>query len=293
MKKEKLEKLILRYSGAATVILGSQAAHGQIVWTDIQDVTLSSNKDTINLDINNDGETDYRITQFVDSIISGDNLTGVQIETFGTAGNQVLGLDYLNYNYPFRLNVGDTIGAGENFRGLGQTSAPNTFVGYMGLGVNGVTYPNSQFVDATNGITDGFLGLRFNSDVNDTIRTFFGWVRVNVAADLRSITILDYAYESMYDSTIYAGFGSPLSEEEVQVDLPEVVQRGQYLDIDLPEGFRPEGEVKFFNLGGQLLSEQNINDHKNRLPLEELPKGVMVAVVSSNGVETSKKVVVY
>ncbi len=293
MKKEQLEKILLRYSGAATLILGATSAQGQIVWTDIQDTTLSNNNQRYDIDVNNDGEVDFRITQFVDSIVSGTNLTGVQVETFGTAGNQVLGLDYLNYNYPFRLGVGDTIGAGEPFKGLGQGTAPNRFIGYMGLGVNGITYPNSQFVDTTNGITDGFLGLKFRADENDTIRTFYGWVRLDVAADLRSVTIKDYAYESTYNGTIQAGFGSPIGIDEVQVDMPELVQRGQFLDIELPEGFKPQGEISFFDLGGQLIRKEEVSGQKNRIPLESLPKGMAVAVFTSNGMDTSKKVVVY
>lgn len=293
MNKERLEKILLRYSGAATVILGTQAAQGQIVWTDINDTTLNGNNQRYDIDVNNDGEVDFRITQFVDSIVSGDNLTGVQVETFGTAGNQVLGLDYLNYNYPFRLGVGDTIGAGEPFRGLGQGTAPNRFIGYMGLGVNGTTYPNSQFVDTTNGITDGFLGLKFRSDVNDTIRTFYGWLRLDVAADLRSVTIKDYAYESTFNGTIQAGYGSPIGIEEVEIERPELVQRGKFLDIELPEGFISEGEVKFFDLGGKSISEITIDSSTTRIPLENMPKGMMVAVCSSNGMDTSKKVLVY
>lgn len=293
MKKEKLEKVLVRYSGAATLVLGAQAAQGQTVWNDIPDTTLSNNNQFFELDINGDNEVDYRITQFVDSLIGSENMSGVQVETFGTAGNQVLGLDYMNYNYPFRLNVGDTIGEGRPFKGVGKTSTPNRFIGYMGLLVDSTTYPNSQFVDRTNGITDGFLGLRFRADVNDTIRTFYGWVRLDVASDLRSVTIKDFGYESTPDSMIQAGYGSPIGIEEVEVELPELVQRGEYLDVELPESFSPSAEVSFFSLSGQLIRKEELEGHSNRIPLQSFPKGILVAVVRSNGMDTSKKIVVY
>lgn len=297
MENKKLDKILLRYSGAATVFLGAPALHAQIEWTDIQDTTLNTNGARYEIDLDGDSARDYTIVQLVDSIINGNNFTGLQVEYSGPAGrqvNQVLGLDYMNYNYPFRLNVGDTIGVGKPFQGLGRGASASRYIGYMGLGVNEVTYPNSQFVDTVNGITNGFLGLRFGIVVGDTVdNTHYGWLRLDVAADLRSVTIKDFAYQQTPDSAIQAGFGSPLGIDEGEVEKPGLVQRGQFLDIALPESFTPEAEVVFINMSGQLIRKEDVQKHQSSLPLEGLPKGVLVAVVRSNGIETSKKVVVY
>ncbi len=293
MKKELLEKVLFRYTSMASVLLGTQAVQGQVVWTDIADTTLTQNDQYFDLDIDGNNEVDFRITQFVDSLNGLDLLTGVMVETFGTAGNQVMGINYQAYNYPFRLNVADTISSEKLFKGLGASSTPNRDIGYMGLGVNGATYPNSQFVDSVNGITNGFLGLKFRSDVNDTIRTFYGWVRLDVAADLRSVTIKDFAYQSTYDSLITAGQGSPIGIEELEVPTPELVQHGLYLDVNLPEGNRPKAEISFYSLNGNLIKQAKIKETNSTFPLADLPKGMLVAVIRHKGMDTSKKVIVY
>ena len=292
MKKDKVENILLRYSGVATLVLGSQAVQAQVVWNDIADDTLNTNGAYVDLDIDTNGVVDYRITQFVDSINNGTNITGVQIETFGSTGNQVLGLDYANYNYPFRLNVGDTIGVGRPFKGLGKASGTR-YIGYMAVALDNNTYPNSQFVDRTNGVTDGFLGLKFYSLENDTVRAHYGWIRVDVAADLRSIIIKDFAYEETPDSMITAGKGSPIGLPEVKKEAPEVVQRGQFLDIQLPEGFRPEAHITIVDMSGRVLKQLEISALSSRVPLQGLPKGILIATVSSNGVDSSKKIVIY
>lgn len=287
-KKDKIEKIALRYSGAAMALLGSTTAGAQVVFTDIQDTTLDASGQfyDINLDLDTNGIMDYRITQIIDSTSA--DVTGVQIETRSTTGNQVLGLDYGNYNYPFRLNVGDTIGLGEPFKGLGS----NDKIGYLGFEIGDTTYPNSQF---KGGVTNGFIGLRLRAaDTNGTLQTHYGWVMIDVAADLRSVTIKEFAYQATPNTQVLAGEGgSIISVPEFEPALPTLVQRGEFLDIELPEDFRPGGEVIFSDLSGRQIRTANFSGRNHKMPLEGLPKGVHVATVRSNGREASLKVVVY
>lgn len=292
MDQKKLDKILTRYTGMAAAVLGVQAANGQVVWTDVVDSTLSKNGDhydfNINADFdsNNDPIFDFRITQLVDSTSS--DFTGVVVESKGPFVNQVIGLDYANYNYPFKLNVWDTIGASQTFKGINT----GRNIGYMAFEVNGVTYPNSQFVDTVNGITDGFLGLRFRTLENDTVRTHYGWIRLDVSKDLR-VTIKGFAYEQTPDSMIVAGEGAPIGVRELVVDKPEMVQQGRFLKVDLPENFKTEGQLRFYSLGGQLIREEEIVQDYSTIELGSMPKGVLVAVLETNGAEHSKKVVVY
>lgn len=291
MKKEKLEKTILRYSGVATALLGAQAANGQVIWTDIADTTIQKNGGYYDLNIDQDtaGIVDFRIVQVIDSLSSAFSVTGVLVQAQGNAGNQVLGANYGNYNYAFRLNVGDSIGNGRPFNGI--NSARN--VGYMAFEGDGSGYPNSQWVDTNNGIVDGFLGLRFKADVNDTIRTFYGWARIDVSDSLESFTIKDFAYESTPLKTITAGQGSPIGVEEFHVEVPSLNQRALVLDLNLPESFQPESEIIFSDLSGKMIQKIERKGHMNSISLENLPKGVLVATVRTNGMDISKKVVIY
>lgn len=292
MKKDKLEKAILKYSGVATAVLGASAAQGQVVWTDIPDTIISTNGGSYNVNIDQDtaGIVDFRIVQVIDSLSSAFDVTGVLIKDGPNgAGNQVLGLDYGNYNYAFRLGLGDTIGAKENFKGI--HSGRNT--GYLGLEAAGNGYPNSQWVDTTNGVKDGFLGVRFKADRNDTIRNFYGWIRIDIAKNLESFTVKGFAYQEIWDSSITAGLGSDIGIEDFEVEKPELAQRGLLLDINLPETYNPQVSLNIVDLSGRSINSQELIGYRNTVELENLPKGILIATVSSNGIQTSKKIVIY
>lgn len=279
------ESILLRYSGVASVILaaGGVNAQSDIILT-VVDTTLDQNGQSFDIDLDTNGVMDFRINQIVDSTTF--DITGVTIQARGPAANQVLGLDYANYNYPFRLNVGDTIGPGKPFTGVGV----NDRLGYLGLVVDGSSYPNSQF---TGGVTNGFIGVRFQGNLDSLVETYYGWIRVDVAADLRSVTVRDFAYVTVPDSLIRAGFGSPLEVEEPELPQVEFTQRGQYLDYTLPEGRTGTADLLIFDLSGKLISEAVLTEKSGTYPMQGLPKGVLVAVIRNQGVEASKKVVVY
>lgn len=287
MKKDTLETSVLKYTSLAAAVLGTQAAGAQAIWTDIQDTTLMTNGAMYNLNLDGDsGVVDFRITQLVDSGLA--RVTGVIISAGVNATNQAMGVNMANYAYPFNLNVGDSIGPNQVYRGI--NSAKN--VGYMAFQINNTTYPSSQFVDTTNGITDGFLGLRFIRFINDTNRTYYGWVRVDVAADLKSITIKDYGYMPIEREGMTAGENSPIGLHESGLPEIDMVQMGHTLHIDLPVGFKESGSVEFYDLGGKLISKHNLDARKSVFDLSNLPKGVLIAKLATNGMEASKKIVV-
>jgi hypothetical protein len=286
MKKAKSgDSVLLRYSGVVSAILAAAGVKAQAdtVLT-VVDTTLDMNGQSFDIDLDTNGVVDFRINQIVDS--TNFDITGVTIQARGPAANQVMGLDYGNYNYPFKLDVGDTIGPAQNFKGVGV----NDRLGYLGLIVDGTTYPNSQFV---NGVTDGFLGVRFEGNLDSLVETYYGWIRVDVAADLRSVTIKDYAYISAPDQLIRAGFGSPIGVEEVELPQVEFAQRGQYLDYAFTEDHHHEAVIRFFDLSGRLIDERNLSEEQGTISLSSLPKGVLVAVIRSGAVEASKKIVIY
>lgn len=290
MEKNKLDKIFLRYSGAAAALLGANAVNGQVIWQDINDVVLNTNGAYYDLNLTNDtiNDTviDFRITQYIDT--TNAHITSVKIEAEGTATNEVMGFAYGNYNYPFRLNVGDSITAGKSFKGVGNNGGYLAFIDGQGT-----LYPNSQFVDTANGITNGFIGLRFQADLNDTIRTFYGWVVLDISDDLKTTTIKEFAYQAIPDVGLRAGDGSPLSLEEPKVDYPNIAQRGLNLDVTLPGDFRPKAEIEFVDLSGRVFATRKMHSREETFSLADLPKGIHIAIVRSNGKEASRKIVVY
>ena len=280
------ESVLLRYTGVVSALLaaGGLKAQPDTVLT-VVDTTLDKNGERFDIDFDTNGVVDFRITQIIDSTTF--DITGVVIQGRGPAANQVLGLDYGYYNYPFRLNIGDTIGPGKPFKGVGV----NSRIGYLGLIVDSTTYPNSQF---KNGVTDGFLGVRFEGNLDSLVETYYGWIRVDVAADLRSVTVKDFAYVTVPDSMIRAGFGSPIAIEEVpERTIGEFAQRGQFLDYQLPDEQHQPASISFFDLSGKPLREVALSEAAGTVSLRDLPRGVLVAVLRTRFGAISKKVVIY
>lgn len=288
MIKEEIKKTAARYAKVATALLGVHQAQGQVNYVDIADVTLNTNGATFDLNIDNDtnGVVDYRIIQYVDT--TDFNVSGSFIQARGTGRNQVVGLDYANYYYPFKLDLATPIKPDTSFKGLGTSRN----WGQLGLRIADTTYPNDKF---TGGVTDGFIGLRFRDFRNDTLRNFYGWLRVDVAADLKSITIKDYAWEEQYDSAIVAGAGSGLiGLQEAQAAQPQLQQLGQFLQVSLPEAYRGEDfELSFTDLSGKEISRSTVSANDTKVALHHLPKGILVARVRVQNAENSLKVVIY
>jgi hypothetical protein len=288
MKNKDLKKIALRYTGVATALVGAQHAQGQINYVDLPDTTLNTNNATLDLNIDQDtnGVVDYRIIQYVDT--TEFQVSGSFIQARGTGGNQVVGLDYANYYYPFKLNLGSEIGPDTIFKGLGTSLN----WGQLGLAIADTAYPNDQF---SGGVTDGFIGLRFRDFRNDTLRNFYGWLRVDVAADLKSITVKDYAWQEQYDTAIAAGAGSGLLALAEQKRMqPQLQQQGKMIYITWPKNESPlAAQVYFSDLSGRRLKTLALQDGQTQIALEGLPKGMVVATLKAKQIETSLQVVVY
>ena len=265
--KEKNKEESLKYLGAIGGLLAAYGADAQITYVDVADTTLNTNNAQWRLNIDEDtlGVIDYRFIQYVDTSVF--NVSGNFIQALGSSGNSVLGLDYGNYAYPFNLSPGDTIGPGKSFKGAGGSSA----VGQLALEVNGSGQPNDKFT----GAVDGLIGLRFRATVNDTLRTFYGWIRVDVGADFKSITIKDYAYNTQEGASITAGEGSSwIGTEELEVDRFALRQMGDQLYFENPN---PEVELEIISTSGQLIHEAQFEEGPHRFDLSQLPKGIYIA----------------
>lgn len=291
MDKETLQKLVFRYGSLATALIGLDKAQGQVVYTDVIDTTLATNNALYELNIDGDtaGVVDFRIIQYVDT--TQYNASGSFIQSRPGEASQVLGLNYGSYHYPFKLNVRDEIAADTNYKGTGGPSD----LGQLAFSINDTTYPNDKFRD-TAGVEDGYLGLRFTISENDTDRTHYGWLRVDVAADLKSITIKDFAYEARPGEAIRAGEGAPF------FDLPEAgeewpvtfYQAGRSLRVELPEGERGPHRLRIHDLGGRALKTYEVEGAQWEQSLASLPQGVLVARLEGpQGQVKSIKVVNY
>lgn len=196
MKKElpkNLSKKLLAYSSAAGAVMAvGQTANAQIVYTDVNpDETVVGS--SYNLDLNDDGTTDFVLTQ--GSWYSG--WSTVRITPQGGAG--FLSTQYPpasgwgTYTFAQMLEANDAINdAGQFNASSGNSTMSLGFFGTIGAG---------PFLNQT----EKFLGLRFTLDGGSTYH--YGWARVSVDGAAASLVVHDYAYESAADTEILAGAG--------------------------------------------------------------------------------------
>lgn len=281
--KDKKQNESLKYLGAIGGLLAASGAQAQIKYVDLPDTTLNTNNAYWDLNIDEDslGVVDYRFIQYVDTSIF--NVSGTFIQARGNAGNSVMGLDYGNYAYPFNLSPGDSVGPGKPFKGAGGSNA----LGQLALEISDTGHANDKF----NGAINGLIGIRFRAEIDDTNRAFFGWIRVDVAADYKSITIKDYAYNTQYGEGITAGEGSTwIGQEELEADRFALRQLDQQLYFENP--FQA-AELQIISMGGALIESANFEAGKKYFDLQHLDKGMYIARLIGQGHSEELRVLVY
>ena len=187
--RSKLSKQLTKYSALTAAIVGVADANGQINYTDVNPDFVGGPGGEYLLDIDNNGTNDFRI--YHNGALSASS-AAILIQPL-TASNEVLGSDSGFYAYPFVLNSGDTISSG-------QTSWNNT--GFSS-GFQSLNYGVSCGIGNWCGVTDGFIGLRFNIAGSGI---HYGWARLDVPNDnSQPWTIKDIAYNLTVNESLLAG----------------------------------------------------------------------------------------
>ena len=181
-----------------TAILFSASTNAQIVYTDvtpdqvISATTIPSMED-YNIDLNNDGISDYKIScsrsggicplapssRLYINFISDSALNSNAVVT-GTS-----------ITYPLAMNFNDSISSGLSFSSFGylrRNTSGGPCTGTFGVWSYSI---------------DRYLGLKLIVGAN----TYYGWARmqIDVITGIPSCTIKDYAYNSIPNQPILAG----------------------------------------------------------------------------------------
>ncbi len=160
----------------------------QIVYTDVKPDSVING--SYNLDLNNDGITDFVIQQSA-TILTCQR--GVQtsrgiVSIMATDGNNAIIND--GTGYAFALNYASAIVPDSQWSAVSQvlfntgTTCTSTRKGYWVVGQN-----------------DQYLGLRFTK----SNKTYYGWARLYAGGS--TVSLRDYAYDTIANQTIFAGQG--------------------------------------------------------------------------------------
>jgi len=202
---ESLDKRLLAYALAAGAGLAAapELAQASIIYTNPDpDITKFNSNDFIDIDLNNDGTADARVT--ITKFYPYFDAAGVDVRVEGNAQpTGVIG----GPGVANALLAGDPIGVAQSFQGISASSR----VMASAYSYEGNSYPYyGDFANAG----DRFLGLRFQINGAD----HFGWAQFNVTVSAASngetfaearVALLDYAYENCAAEGIQAGATPP------------------------------------------------------------------------------------
>lgn len=223
--------------------LSAVAAHAQIIYTDIPDVTIAKVGAIYSLDLNNDGTKDYefRIEKSTVSSYCGSDphkKTNYDLNVYPFNGNETT---------PSSFSLNSAIGS----TGISwSTSSPQTMVYSVWscfAGIKG-SYSWAHIIggDWIN-VNDKYLGLKLH--VASTV--YYGWARCSTTIDNTgtklTLTIKDYAYNSIPNQSILAGQTSAVV---TQVQKKAVINDEDKIDKErisnYPNPFSNSTTISFF-----------------------------------------------
>lgn len=276
MKKD-LKKELLRYSSAAAALLGATEMNAQYQYTDIPDTTIDYNNGFYNLDLDQDGQMDFTIRQYVDTGAAG-NTNAVLIQPYTNTINRIAGEKQGQYNYPFNLAAATVVDNSTEWDGAGGQFT----TGYMAFVVDGQAYPNSNWIGP---LTDGYLGLQLWKPTG----LYYGWARLNISEDSKSFTVLDFSVNLTADSSIVVGSELLGQIENVLNAVNIAVLPGELVinhsRIDQKVTFR------LIDLSGRLLHTGTTEGNETRINIAEFPNALYILEMESNGLVRREKLI--
>ncbi len=244
-------------SGIVLVIMSYQILYSQFVYNDIiPDTTISTNGGVYKLDLNRDGIPDFKIELAKLSFPATMNSVDISIlaDYFSIASYSLDGCG----NF---ANAFDTDYAIKNYANWSNNATVGTYT------LLTTTCMSTGFF---NGQTNKYLGLKMIK--NGTI--FYGWVGIDVAANASWFKMKNYAFNiSSINAGIIVGINSfQFSDMNGNIHLYPNPANNILTIEDTSPG--KEKMVSIFNIHGQLLMNQTLNQAKTIIDISDLAKGI-------------------
>ena len=287
MKKQLLKKLS---AFIFTAMLFSASANAQIVYTDvtpdqvISATTIPSTED-YNIDLNNDGINDYKIScsrsggicplapssRLYINFISDSALNSNAVVT-GTS-----------ITYPLAMNLNDSISSGLSFSSFGylrRNTSGGPCTGTFGVWSYSI---------------DRYLGLKLIVGGN----TYYGWARmqIDVVTGIPSCTIKDYAYNSIPNQPILAGdtgtVPTGIFENSFAASINIFpIPAGNHLSIALGSNSK-NVEVAIADITGKIVYTTTAYEtNKIEVNTNEFAEGIYIVQIQSGEFISTKKLII-
>ncbi|MBC8146919.1 MAG: T9SS type A sorting domain-containing protein [Bacteroidetes bacterium] len=189
------------------ILLFSFNVNSQIIVTDLNPDTIVNNNEIYFLDLNNDGNPDFKFVH--EDSASGLNGNGIGVKILHTdaefMGDQPPADP--SHWYPYKLKINTPIDSNASTMEW-ITQHPDT---QMIRVLNLQFYNNTYAGQWVFGVVNHYLGVRLK--INN--KWHYGWILMDVVANATQMTIKSYAYRANPDSTVLAGEGLIFSADSV------------------------------------------------------------------------------
>ncbi len=266
MKKITSNKL-LNYGAMSAAMLGAANVSGQIVYTDIDDITITEL--ATGIDVNLNGNDDVDFTLYLGNFTGGPGFVaypGTRVDNGnGSTQSAFIGFDAGGFMYGSNLVDGDIIDATSTVTDGGIRADMNFY---------GCAFDNSQFCGD---LVDAYVGFAFLFDGN----THYGWARidVNVTGLSGSLTLKDFAFNSVAGEAIAAGQGALSLEDNTIEGFSSYVSN----DVLTLNARIPMESLSIHSISGQELISRKLSNTSELIDLSALSTGVYVATVTIEG----------
>lgn len=277
-KSTQLDSKLKVYASLAMGAASIGLVNGQIVYTDVNpDVVITTVGDSLSIDFDADGISDYTIRRFD---WSGNAANTAVIGRGDVVGNGAMGSMGTTVPYLSALNLNDPIGSTATW----QIQDGDPF--YLPS-----TQQNKQVLAST--YSGGFYG-NFGDNAEHYIGVMFqpgggtnfnyGWIRVSdIPQAGNTVTIKDFAYNTVVDQPILAG--------QMTVGIAEEGVNAKIFAADHKLNIRTEatGSLSVINAVGQVVVSQQIAEN-TVIDMSTYSAGIYTVRFESNGKTLVKKV---
>jgi len=266
-----LEKNLLKYSAMASgVIAMGSTANAQITYYDEDpDAVITGHQQGLVWDFDGDTNDDIAIIAFDASATgsySGYNYTQYYKAIVAAPYSGAAIRENVD-NEALLMNTGNVINSLGAFNSGTQVLLAGDFMWQFGT-----SFPyGTSFTQAAGdwaGATDKYMGIRFTGGGN----VHFGWMRMDVDATATTVTIKDWAFNSVPDGAINAGQMVGVAENAGELAL--IRYNNNRLDINVVKG--TAGNLAIVNMEGKVVYTKGISNSMESVDLSNLSAGLYI-----------------
>lgn len=260
--------VIIMLSGILNVNTNLKA---QIIYTDLEpDLTSNSTETTYELDINNDGVTNFILEASPDPYA---------IIYPNTPENEFIRSENQGW-----ITLVEVLNAGTSVKTLNSPFSWNNWPGLLFIGCY-ISIDQCLHSNWTNQ-TDKYIGISFKIDGN----LHYGWIRMDVS-DNTHWTIKDYAYNATPEEDLLTGVTTFLNMDDLQLlkQIKLITAHKKITALNLTE----KTNISLYTITGNHLLTATLNPDKNVIPITTLASGIYIVKLKNmnNGLSSARKII--